>query len=73
MPAEEQRRNKQFNKLRWLVSGKCLAGSPHRLVTDGQTDRRTAALDYADGLATDGQTDRQPYRGVTDVKIALFA
>ena len=74
------------------LAGKCLAGSPHRLVTDGQTDRRTVALvdagglvtdgqtdrrtvalDYADGLVTDGQTDRQTYRGVTDVKTALFA
>jgi len=43
------------------------------LVTDGQTDKRTVALDYADGLVTDGQTDRQTYRGVTDVKTALFA
>ena len=72
MLAEEQRRNKQFNT-QTPLAGKCLAGSPHRLVTDGQTDRRTVALDYADGLVTDGQTDRQTYRGVTDVKTALFA
>ena len=38
-------------------AGKCLGGSPRRLVTDGQTDRPTVALVDVGGLVTDGQTD----------------